>query len=95
MMDLDWRRHARRLRNRFLPTLGALELSGVTGRVHRADAMLYDTSPESVAKVGYDAMLRGKLVAINERSLSFLLNWVVPFLPRRRVLKMSRKAMEN
>jgi len=42
----------------------------------------------SVAKHGYDAMLGGKLVTINQRSLSFLLNWVVPFLPRRTVLKI-------
>lgn len=42
----------------------------------------------SVAKCGYDAMMKGDLVAINEGRLSFLLNWVTPFLPRRRVLKM-------
>lgn len=42
----------------------------------------------SVAKVGYDAMARGRLLAINEAGLSFLLNWVVPLLPRRMVLKM-------
>ena len=52
-------------------------------------------SPSSVAKVGYDAMMKGKLVAINELSLSFLLNWILPFLPRRTVLKMSRRAMEK
>ena len=45
-------------------------------------------SAESVAKHGYDAMLRGKLVTINEGRLSFLLNWVVPFMPRRMALKM-------
>ncbi len=52
-------------------------------------------SPASVAKVGYEAMLKGKLVAINELSLSFLLNWIVPFLPRRMVLRMSRQSMEK
>lgn len=45
----------------------------------------------SVAKHGYDAMLAGKLVTINDAKLSFLLNWVTPFLPRRTVLKMTQK----
>ena len=43
---------------------------------------------ESVAKHGYDAMMQGKLVTVNERMLSFLLNWVTPLMPRRSVLKM-------
>lgn len=45
---------------------------------------------ESVAKIGYDGMMKGKLVIINEGRLSFLLNWVTPLLPRRTVLKMVR-----
>jgi hypothetical protein len=46
---------------------------------------------ESVAKHGYDAMMKGELVTINETQLSVLLNWVTPFLPRRQVLKMVSK----
>jgi len=42
----------------------------------------------SVAKHGYDAMMKGKLVTINERPLSFMLQWIVPLLPRRMALKM-------
>ena len=42
----------------------------------------------SVAKFGYDAMRRKALVAINEKRLDFMLNWITPFLPRRTVLKM-------
>ena len=45
-------------------------------------------TPESVAKHGYDAMMAGKLVTINEFGLSILMNWVVPMLPRRMALKM-------
>ncbi|MEM9228881.1 MAG: SDR family oxidoreductase [Pseudomonadota bacterium] len=45
-------------------------------------------SPASVAKCGYDAMMKGDLVAFNERRLSLMLNWLTPLLPRRRVLKM-------
>jgi short-subunit dehydrogenase len=44
----------------------------------------------SVAAFGYDAMLAGKLRAINDGRLRFLLNWVTPFSPRRSVLKMVR-----
>ena len=46
---------------------------------------------ESVAKHGYDAMMAGKLVTINEKRLSVMLGWIVPFLPRRAVLKMVEK----
>jgi len=50
---------------------------------------------ESVAHFGYRAMEQGQLVAINERRLRFLLNWVTPILPRRVVLKISRRLMEK
>lgn len=45
-------------------------------------------TPKACARHGYDAMMKGKLVTVNERGLSFMMNWLVPFLPRRRVLKM-------
>lgn len=46
------------------------------------------STPEAVAKFGYDAMMDGKLVVVNEPKLSFMLNWITPLLPRRTVLKM-------
>jgi len=45
----------------------------------------------SVAKHGYDAMMKGKLVTVNQLSVSFLTQWVVPLLPRRIALKMVDK----
>lgn len=45
-------------------------------------------SAKDVAKLGYDAMMRGELMAFNERRLNFMLNWMVPLMPRRAVLKM-------
>ena len=45
----------------------------------------------SVAKHGYDAMMAGKLVTVNEAMLGFTVNWVIPFLPRRMVLNMMQK----
>lgn len=50
---------------------------------------------ESVAKCGYDAMEKGDLIKINEKGLNFMLNWVVPFLPRKTVLHISQQAMEK
>jgi short-subunit dehydrogenase len=52
-------------------------------------------SAESVARCGYEAMERGELVAFNEGKLKFMLNWIVPLLPRKSVLKISRQAMEK
>lgn len=47
------------------------------------------------AKCGYDAMLAGKLRVINEGKLSFLLNWIIPMMPRRAVLKNIRGMQEK
>jgi hypothetical protein len=33
-------------------------------------------------------MMKGTLVTVNQKSYSFFLNWIVPFMPRRRALKM-------
>ncbi len=52
-------------------------------------------SAESVATCGYDAMARGDLVKINDAGLGFALGWIVPLLPRRLALTLSRKAMEK
>ncbi len=45
-------------------------------------------SASSVAACGYDAMLRGDLIVVNEQPLGFLVNWIIPLLPRRVVLRM-------
>ncbi|GGC72730.1 short-chain dehydrogenase [Paraburkholderia caffeinilytica] len=65
------------------------------GNLEGVDIWKQAKSAESVAQCGYDAMERGELIAFNEGKLKFLLNWVVPLLPRRTTLKMSRQAMEK
>lgn len=45
-------------------------------------------TPDTVAKFGYEGMMRGDLVVFNEARMKFLLNWVIPFLPRRTQAKM-------
>jgi short-subunit dehydrogenase len=52
-------------------------------------------TPRSVAKIGYDAMMKGKLVEFNKRSLKFAANWIFPFLPKKTLLKMSEKFIEK
>lgn len=65
------------------------------GNLEGVDMWDKAATPESVAQCGYDAMMKGKLIAINERQLSFLVNWVVPLLPRRTVLKISEQTMQK
>jgi short-subunit dehydrogenase len=48
-------------------------------------------TPDAVAKFGYDAMLGGQLRAINDGRLRFVLNWVMPWLPRRMSLNLIKK----
>lgn len=52
-------------------------------------------SAESVARCGYQAMEQGDLVAFNETRLKLFLNWIMPLLPRKMVLKFSRQTMEK
>ena len=59
------------------------------------DAFRHSASPVSVAKIGYDAMMRGDLIAINDWKFKLIVNCILPFLPRRTMLKMSRQAMEK
>ena len=46
---------------------------------------------EEVARVGYEAMMAGKLHVINQRSLALALNWIVPLLPIRAVTRAMRR----
>jgi short-subunit dehydrogenase len=52
-------------------------------------------SAKSVARCGYQAMERGDLVAFNETRLKLFLNWIMPLLPRKMLLKFSRQTMEK
>lgn len=64
-------------------------------RIQDVDAWKNAKSAQSVAEYGYQAMQRGELVAFNDAKLKFASDWVIPFLPRKTVLKMSRMAMEK
>ncbi len=65
------------------------------GNLEGVDAFDQAASARTVAEVGYEAMLKGKHIAIDDRRLGFMLNWIVPFLPRKMVLRMSRQSMEK
>jgi short-subunit dehydrogenase len=65
------------------------------GNLEGVDMWEKAATPQSVAQCGYDARMKGKLVVINEPGLSFTLNWVLPLLPRKTVLKISERAMQK
>lgn len=50
---------------------------------------------ESVARIGYDAMMRGDLFVVNDWKLNLLLRYVIPFVPRRTVLRRARRFAEK
>lgn len=61
------------------------------------DTSLFEkaASSRSVAEVGYKAMMKGKLIAINELSLSIQLQYLIPFIPKKMVLSMMKKIQEK
>lgn len=52
-------------------------------------------SPAKTAVIGYRDMMKGRLLSFDNGLLKFSLNWMVPLLPRRWVLKVSRMTMEK
>ncbi|MGF1731591.1 SDR family NAD(P)-dependent oxidoreductase [Photobacterium kasasachensis] len=65
------------------------------GNLDGVDIWKKAKSSASVAECGYKAMEQGKLVAFNEGKLRLMLDWIIPFLPRKVILKTSRQAMEK
>lgn len=49
----------------------------------------------SVAEKGYNAMMKGKLIEITDFKLQITLDWIVPLMPRKMVLKTARKTQEK
>ena len=52
-------------------------------------------SAESVARCSYEAMESGERVTFNEEKLRGIFDGLVPLLPRKAVLNISRRAMEK
>lgn len=68
-----------------------LETANLTGTKLGTGSVSADT----VAKIGYDAMLAGKLTIINDPKLRFALGWIMPYMPRKMKLKMVRAMQEK
>lgn len=49
------------------------------------------STPDKVAAMAYEAMLRGDLMVINDPKLRFAINWLIPLAPRRLVMKITEK----
>ena len=45
----------------------------------------------STAQKGYSGMEKGKLIVITDNSLRFALNWLLPFAPRKMVMRAIEK----
>ncbi|WP_105167811.1 SDR family NAD(P)-dependent oxidoreductase [Pseudoalteromonas sp. T1lg23B] len=67
----------------------------ITGDLQGVATWKYAKSAQSVAATGYRDMSKGLLVSFNERVIKLMINWVIPLLPRKWLLKMSRAAMEK
>ncbi|SOH92389.1 hypothetical protein SAMN06273572_101234 [Monaibacterium marinum] len=52
-------------------------------------------SADSVAQCGYKAMQQGKLVAVNDRLLGFVMQWMMPLMPRRFVLEAIQRSQSK
>jgi len=63
--------------------------------VEDVEAFDNTASASDVARIGYRAMQSGKLVVIDDWKLGLMVNWILPLLPRRLVLKLSRRSMEK
>jgi len=61
------------------------DMSGLAMMKHAAEAA-------TVARAGYEAMMRGELVCINDRRLSAM-SRILGLVPRRTLLKMSKRSM--
>lgn len=73
------------------PGFVATEFAAVADLEGTGLAAQKGSTADKVAKFGYDAMLRGDLRAINEGQLRFMLNWIMPWLPRRMAMNMIKK----
>lgn len=51
--------------------------------------------PKKTALIGYRAMMKGKRLSFDQPLLKIALLWLVPFIPRKTLLKISRKTMEK
>lgn len=75
---------------------GAVDTGFVkAGDLDNVDVWKNAKSARSVAEVGYRDMMGKELLSFNEGLLKFAINWVFPLLPRKQVLKASRKSMEK
>ena len=66
-----------------------------TASVEETSLFKNASSPREIAEAGYNAMMKGKLVKNTEPLFRFAFRFVLPFMSRRAILKISRKTMEK
>lgn len=65
------------------------------GELNGSNAFKNAANATTVAELGWQGMNRGQLITYDQGSLKFVFDWVTPLLPRKLLLKLSRKGMEK
>src|SRR5690606_37855116 len=63
----------------------------------KANIMKYQQvqNPAKTALIGYNDMMKGKLLSFDRPLMKFSTKWVIPFMPRKYLLALTRKIMEQ
>lgn len=77
------------------PGLVATEFVAVANLEGTSLAKQKAAKASDVARMGYQAMMAGQPVLISDGPLRFMINWVLPLLPRSLVVKMSGQGQKK
>jgi short-subunit dehydrogenase len=62
-----------------------------TAGLEGVDLFKMALSPEHTAKKGYRGMEKARMIVFDQKLLTFSVNWIIPFVPRKMLLKMIEK----
>jgi short-subunit dehydrogenase len=62
-----------------------------TAGLEGVDLFKMALSPEHTAKKGYRGMEKARMIVFDQKILTFSVNWIIPFVPRKMLLKMIEK----
>lgn len=62
-----------------------------TAGLEGVDLFKMALSPEHTAKKGYRGMEKARMIVFDQKLITFSVNWIIPFVPRKMLLKMIEK----
>jgi short-subunit dehydrogenase len=62
-----------------------------TAGLEGVDLFKMALSPEHTAKKGYRGMEKARMIVFDQKLLTFSVNWIIPFVPRKFLLRMIEK----